>query len=65
MDNLEKYFAHLCKEKAEKNNGVLKIHKVIHSLYYLKFKFLMFRIWLLLKILLKESQRRLISNLKM
>ena len=32
MDNLEKYFAHLCKEKAEKNNGVLKIHKVIHSL---------------------------------
>jgi len=27
MDNLEKYFAHLCKEKAEKNNGVLKIHK--------------------------------------
>ena len=28
MDNLERYFTHLCKEKAEKNNGVLKIHKV-------------------------------------
>jgi len=27
MDNLEKYFTHLCKEKAEKNNGVLKTHK--------------------------------------
>merc|ERR1719400_1317484 len=27
MDNLERYFAHLCKEKTEKNNGSLKIHK--------------------------------------
>ena len=28
MENLERYFAHLCNEKAEKNNGSLKVHKV-------------------------------------
>merc|ERR1719242_2887092 len=27
MDNLETYFSHLCKEKAEKNNGTLKVNK--------------------------------------
>ena len=28
MDNLETYFKFLCKEKAEKNNGTLKVNKV-------------------------------------
>ena len=28
MDNLETYFKFLCKEKAEKNNGNLKVNKV-------------------------------------
>ena len=53
-----RYFAHLCKEKAEKNNGVLKIHKVRDclQLYHFKFTFVQhFRIKLLLKIHWKES----------
>ena len=36
MDNLETYFSHLCKEKAEKNNGTLKVNKATFKFSQLK-----------------------------
>ena len=65
MDNLETYFKFLCKEKAEKNNGTLKVNKVgldIREGERGGGNIFNSRIWHLLKILWKERRKTWMSS---